>query len=155
MRVGLVGSEMCIRDRREREREREREGEKYKSIISINCACIYHAPCGPKRGFSHHRRSCFRAASEYQQCVAAGANDFRDCNEILLKQATVDCLAGSDTPLIDYYRGCLGSICKNDNKLVESLIRYIYYNRCGEDGKSGALVVVLVLIFRVVSDHWY
>ena len=108
--------------------------------------CLY-PPCGPKRSLSHHRTSCPRAVSVYQQCAADNSNDTRVCNDILLDKATVDCLAGSDTPLIVHYRCCLETACNLNNSAVDPMIRYID-NNCGEDGKSEPLVVVLLLIFR-------
>ena len=104
---------------------------------------------GLKCGLSPHRPSCPRAVSVYQQCAAANASDTRVCNEILLQQATVDCLAGSGTPLIDHYRRCLETACNLNNSAVDPMIRYIDDNNCGEDVKSEPLVVVLLLIFRV------
>ena len=63
----------------------------------------------------------------------------------------MDCLAGSDTPLIVHYRRCLQTACNLDNSAVDPMIRYIDDNNCGEDGKSAAVVVVsFILIFRVV-----
>ena len=112
-----------------------------------------YPPGGLKCGLSHHRPSCLRAVSVYQQCAAANASDTRVCNEILLQQATVDCLAGSDTPLIDHYRRCLETACNLNNSAVDPMIRYIDDNNCGEDGKSEPLAVVSLLIFRVDWDH--
>ena len=101
------------------------------------------------RSLSHHSSSCRRAVSVYQQCAAAAnASDTRVCNDILLDKATVDCLAGSDTPLIVHYRRCLETACSLNNSAVYPMIRYIADNNCGEDGKSEPLVVVLLLIFR-------
>ncbi len=100
------------------------------------------------RSLSHHSSSCPRAVSVYQQCAAANASDTRVCNDILLDKATVDCLAGSDTPLIVHYRRCLETACNLNNSAVYPVIRYIADNNCGEDGKSEPLVVVLLLIFR-------
>ena len=94
------------------------------------------------RSLSHHRSSCPKAFSVYQRCAAANATDTWICNEILLKQVTVDCLAGSGTPLIDHYRRCLETACNLDNSARDPMIRYID-NNCGEDGKSEPLVVVL------------
>ena len=124
------------------------------------CCCCYkhcnynrkykrylYPPCGPKRTLSHHRTSCPRAVSVYQQRAAANASDTRVCNDILLDKATMDCLAGSDTPLIVHYRRCLETACNLDNSALDPTIRYID-NNCGEDGKSEPLVVVLLLIFR-------
>ena len=111
--------------------------------------CLYPA-CSPVRSLSHHRSSCPKAFSEYQRCAAANATDTWVCNEILLKQVTVDCLAGSGTPLIDHYRRCLETACNLDNSAREPMIRYID-NNCGEDEKSEALIVVLLLIFRTRS----
>ena len=107
-----------------------------------------YLPGGLKCGLSPHRPSCPRAVLVYQQCAAANASDTRVCNEILLQQATVDCLAGSDTPLIVHYRRCLETACNLNNSAVYPMIRYIADNNCGEDGKSEPLVVVLLLIFR-------
>ena len=103
--------------------------------------CLY-PPCSPMRSLSHHSSSCPRAVSVYQQCAAANASDTRVCNDILLDKATVDCLAGSDTPLIVHYRRCLETACNLDNSARDPMIRYID-NNCGEDGKSEPLVVVL------------
>ena len=99
------------------------------------------------RSLSHHSSSCPRAVSVYQQCAAANASDTRVCNDILLDKATVDCLAGSDTPLIVHYYRCLETACNLDNSARDPMVRYID-NNCGEDGKSEPLVVVLLLIFR-------
>ena len=104
------------------------------------------------RSLSHHSSSCPRAVSVYQQCAAANASDTRVCNDILLDKTTVDCLAGSDTPLIVHYHRCLETACNLNNSAVDPMIRYID-NNCGEDGKSEPLVVVLLLIFRVDGDH--
>ena len=108
-----------------------------------------YLPGGLKCGLSPHRPSCPRAVLVYQQCAAANASDTRVCNEILLQQATVDCLAGSDTPLIVHYRRCLETACNLNNSAVDPMIRYIDDSNCGEDGKSEAFAVVLLLIFRV------
>ena len=94
------------------------------------------------------------AVSVYQECAAANASDTRVCNDILLDKTTVDCLAGSDTPLIVHYRRCLETACNLNNSAVDPMIRYID-NNCGEDGKSEALAVVLLLIFRADWDHGY
>ena len=103
------------------------------------------------RSLSHHSSSCPRAVSVYQQCAAANASDTRVCNEILLQQATVDCLAGSDTPLIVHYHRCLETACNLNNSAVDPMIRYIDDNNCGEDGTPAAIFVVsFILIFRVV-----
>ena len=112
-----------------------------------------YLPGGLKCGLSPRRPSCPRAVSVYQQCAAANASDTRVCNEILLQQATVDCLAGSDTPLIDHYRRCLETACNLNNSAVDPMIRYIDDSNCGEDGKSEAFAVVSLLIFRVDWDH--
>ena len=112
-----------------------------------------YPPGGLKCGLSPHRPSCPRAVSVYQQCAAANASDTRVSNEILLQQATVDCLAGSDTPLIDHYRRCLETACNLKSSAVDPMIRYIDDNNCGEDGKSEAFAVVSLLIFRVDWDH--
>ena len=114
--------------------------------------CLY-PPCSPMRSLSHHSSSCPRAVSVYQQCADANASDTRVCNDILLDKTTVDCLAGSDTPLIVHYHRCLETACNLDNSAVDPMIRYIDDNNCGEDGKSEPLVVVLLLIFRVDWDH--
>ena len=104
---------------------------------------------GLKCGLSPHRPSCPRAVSVYQQCSAANASDTRVCNEILLQQATVDCLAGSGTPLIDHYRRCLEMACNLNNSAVDPMIHYIDDSNCGKDEQSEA-VVVSYLTFRVV-----
>ena len=106
------------------------------------------------RSLSHHSSSCPRAVSVYQQCAAANASDTRVCNDILLDKTTVDCLAGSDTPLIVHYRRCLETACNLNNSARDPMIRYID-NNCGEDGKSEPLVVVSLLILRVEWDHGY
>jgi len=105
---------------------------------------------GLKCGLSLHRPSCPRAVSVYQQCAAANASDTRVCNEILLQQATVDCLAGSGTPLIDHYRRCLEMACNLNNSAVDPMIHYIDDSNCGKDEQSEAVVVVSYLTFRVV-----
>ena len=104
---------------------------------------------GLKCGLSPHRPSCPRAVSVYQQCAAANASDTRVCNEILLQQATVDCLAGSGTSLIDHYNRCLLTSCKVEPSALDPTWAYIEDN-CGEDGKSEALAIISYLIFRVV-----
>ena len=94
--------------------------------------CLY-PPCGPKRSLSHHRTSCPRAVSVYQQC-AAGASVTRDCDYIFLDKATVDCLAGSGTPLIDHYHRCLETACSVDASAMGPTLAYIKDN-CGEEGE--------------------
>ena len=109
-----------------------------------------YPPGSLKCGLSPHRPSCPRAVSVYQQCAAANASDTRVCNEILLQQATVDCLAGSDTPLIDHYHRCLLAGCHVDTSALDPTFAYIYDNNCGKDGQSEAVVVVSYLTFRVL-----
>ena len=109
-----------------------------------------YLPGGLKCGLSPHRPSCPRAVLVYQQCAAANASDTRVCNEILLQQATVDCLAGSGTPLINYYRRCLETACNLDNSARDPMIRYIDDSNCGKVGQSEAVVVVSYVTFRVV-----
>ena len=118
---------------------------KYCITGSINDA---YPPCGLKRSLSLYRPSCPRAVSMYQQCNG-GVNNTRSCSDILLKQATVDCLAASGTSLIDHYNRCLAAICDGDTSALGPTLAYIDHN-CGGDGKSQALVVVLYIIFLVV-----
>ena len=107
-------------------------------------------PGGLKCGLSSHRPSCPRAVSVYQQCPAAYASDTRVCNEILLQQATVGCLVGSDTPLIDHYRRCLLAGCQVDTSAFGPTFAYIHDTNCGKDGQSQTVAVVSYLTFRVV-----
>ena len=79
----------------------------------------------------------------------AGVNNTRSCSDILLNPATVDCLAASDTSLIDHYHRCLLAVCGVDTSALDPTLAYIEHN-CGEDGKFEALVVVSYLIFRLV-----
>ena len=83
---------------------------------------------------SHHRTSCPRAVSVYQQCAAANASDTRVCNDILLDKATVDCLAGSGTSLIVHYRRCLEKACNVDASAMGPTDAYIKDN-CDEVGE--------------------
>ena len=69
----------------------------------------------------------------YQQC-AAGASVTRDCDYIFLDKATVDCLAGSGTPLIDHYHRCLETACGVDTSAMAPTLAYINDN-CGEEGE--------------------
>ena len=108
--------------------------------------CLY-PPCGPKRSFSHHRTSCPRAVSVYQQCAAANASDTRDCDYIFLDKATVDCLAGSGTPLIVHYRRCLETACGVDTSAMAPTLAYIKDN-CDEEGE------VLGICFRFFYSSW-
>ena len=109
-----------------------------------------YPPGGLKCVLSPHRTSCPRAVSVYQQCAAANPSVIRVCNEIMLQQATVDCLAGSDTPLIVHYHRCLEKACNLDNSARDPMIRHIDDSNCGKDGQSEAVVVVSYLTFRVV-----
>ena len=98
--------------------------------------CLY-PPCGPNRSLFHHRPSCPRAVSVYQECPA-GVNT-RSCSDVLLNPATVDCLAASDTSLIDHYRRCLLTVCGVHTSALDPTLVYIEHN-CGEDGKFEALL---------------
>ena len=94
-----------------------------------------YPPGGLKCGLSSHRPSCPRAVSVYQQCAAAAnASDTRDCDYIFLDKATVDCLAGSGTPLIDHYRRCLETACGANTSAMAPTLAYINDN-CGEEGE--------------------
>ena len=95
--------------------------------------CLY-PPCGPKRSLSLHRPSCPRVATAYQECPA-GANATRACDNFLLDQARVDCLASSGTPIIDHYRRCLETMCGVDTSALNSTLDYISHN-CSENGQS-------------------
>ena len=77
----------------------------------------------------------------YQECPAGA--EF--CNEILLKQATVDCLAASGTSLTDHHLRCLLKACGVDSSAWDPTAAYIEHN-CGEDGKSEAIVVISVYV---------
>ena len=74
----------------------------------------------------------------YQECPA-GVNNTRSCSDILLDQATVDCLADSDTSLIDHYHRCLLAVCDVDASALNPTLAYIEHN-CGEDGQFEALL---------------
>ena len=89
---------------------------------------------------THHRPSCPRVASVYQQCPS-GVSDADTCNEILLQQATVDCLAASGTSLAGHYHRCLTALCGVDTSALDPMLHYIK-NNCGEDGQSEVLVVI-------------
>ena len=97
-----------------------------------------YPPCGPNRNLSLHRPSCPRAVSAYQECPA-GVNNTRSCSDILLNPETVDCLADSDTSLIDHYHRCLLAVCDVDTSALDPTLAYIEHN-CGEDGKFEALL---------------
>ena len=84
----------------------------------------------------------------YQECPA-GVNNTRSCSDILLNQATVDCLAASDTSHIDHYHRCLAAVCDVDASALNATLAYIEHN-CGEDGKFEALAIISYLILRVV-----
>ena len=99
--------------------------------------CLY-PPCGPNRSLFHHRPSCPRAVSVYQECPT-GVNNTRSCSNVLLDQATVDCLAASDTSIIDHYHRCLLAVCGVDPSAMAPTLAYIEDN-CGEDEKFEALL---------------
>ena len=84
----------------------------------------------------------------YQECPA-GVNNTMSCSDVLLNQATVDCLAGSGTALIDHYNRCLLTSCGVESSALDPTWAFIEDN-CGENGKSEAPVVVSYIIFRVV-----
>ena len=84
----------------------------------------------------------------YQECPA-GVNNTRSCSDVLLNPATVDCLADSDTSLIDHYHRCLLAVCDVDTSALDPTLAYIEHN-CGEDGKFEAL-----LSFRTSSSVSY
>ena len=94
--------------------------------------CLLYPP-EPKCSLSHYSPACPAAASVYQQC-AAGASVTRDCDYIFLDKATVDCLAGSGTPLIDHYHRCLETACGVDTSAMDPTLAYINDN-CGEEGE--------------------
>ena len=98
--------------------------------------CLY-PPCGPNRSLSLHRPSCPRAVSAYQECPAGVNTSY--CNVALLEQETVDCLADSDTSIIDHYHRCLLTVCGVDPSAMAPTLAYIEHN-CGEDGKFEALL---------------
>ena len=58
----------------------------------------------------------------------------------------MDCLAASDTSLIDHYHRCLLTVCDVDTAALDPTLAYIERN-CGEDGKFEAL-----LSFRTSSS---
>ena len=93
--------------------------------------CLY--PPELKCSLSHYSNSCPDAASVYQQC-AAGASVTRDCDYIFLENATVDCLAGSGSPLIVHYVRCLKTACGVDTSAMDPTLAYMK-DICGEEGK--------------------
>ena len=87
----------------------------------------------------------------YQECPG-GVYYAEFCNEILLKQATVDCLAASGTSHTDHYHRCLLKACRVDSSALDPTVAYIEHN-CGEDGKSEAIVIISVSYEIAATDN--